>query len=581
MNVLLPGLVEESDILLDEIDNLVSETENTYTELIIDNSIKDLALLGKQLFQWLDGDDKCRFSNAVVSQAISLYLDFKDLPGLRRLPWELLWHNGIFLAENEFRPFTPVRVVSTIKYAFIRENRPLRILFMVASPEDQNPVLNFEAEEKMILEATSENSLPVSSSFNNTTCFGDSPGFKIELVVEESGSLKGLVDCMKAYPPAYFDVFHLTGHADVLDDEEPIFALEDDCGFTHLASAADLAKAFGGIWPKLIFLSGCKTGMEAGQGYLPSLCEALVEAGAPAVLGWALPVEEKSAGFAAASLYGSLSAGQRIDEAVAHARRKLLQENSPYWSLLRLYANATPLAEPVTCPGTAGRHKIKAMPVHDVFLDARNQVPVCPREKFIGRRRVIQRCMRAIKSVKKDDNYFDGVLLYGMGGLGKSSLAARLCDRMHDYKIIVLSGRIDEQSFWLGVKESLLKSPSDTSKTSSLVDKETSIKLRLQQLFDIILAGCPALFVLDDFEKNLEPDGNGAFKLMSGIDAILAELLTSNRNANNGSSVVVTSRYRFNPPGSFNLYEESLESLKGILGFVHTTLLFLENKLFH
>ena len=207
---------------------------------------------------------------------------------------------------------------------------------MACSPEDVEPVLDFEAEERMILEACSKE--------RND----------IELLVEESGSLEGLTEQVISFNEGYFDVFHMTGHAGI-DGKKPVFLMEDDFGYKKLASAADIARAFRGNWPRLIFLSGCQTGQAVDDG-LPSLCEELVGEGAPAVLGWSLPVGDKVAAQVAAELYQHLSSGIRVDEAVARARQKLLEEEakgdseekSVFWHLLCLYTNATPLSEILT-----------------------------------------------------------------------------------------------------------------------------------------------------------------------------------------------------------------------------------------
>ena len=86
-------------------------------------------------------------------------------------------------------------------------NRPLRVLFMAASPEGVKPVLNFEAEESAILKATRNRS--------------------IELIVEESGTLEGVQFMVESFGQGYFDVFHLSGHADVRQDV-PHFIMEND-----------------------------------------------------------------------------------------------------------------------------------------------------------------------------------------------------------------------------------------------------------------------------------------------------------------------------------------------------------------
>lgn len=284
-----------------------------------------LGELGGRLFQWLDGAGE-GWLTRLKDRPLSLHVDVEE--GLRHLPWELLFDTGRgFLGGSPIHPFTPVRRVTAARQAAPVTNRPLRVLFMAASPLDLEPVLRFEHEESLILSATGR--------------------YPTELVVEESGSLTGLGERVQTFGAGHFDVAHLSGHAKLIDGE-PAFLMADDVGRRAPAGAEDLARAFAGQWPRLVFLSGCSTGRAPDQGRLPSLCEALVRAGAPAVLGWALPVGDQAASDAAAKLYEQLALGKGIDEAVARARQRLLEKGSPYWHLLRLYADATPFVPLVT-----------------------------------------------------------------------------------------------------------------------------------------------------------------------------------------------------------------------------------------
>src|SRR5262249_35399867 len=208
----------------------------------------------------------------------------------------------------------------------------------------------------------------------------------------------------------YFDVFHLSGHADVTP-EGPRFLMENDVGRRQDAPAAAIARAFLGLWPRLLFLSGCKTGQAPEQGGLLSLSEALVAAGAPAVLGWALPVGDSAASLCAAQLYGALATGTRIDEAVARARQALCEQDNPNWHLLRLYADATPLTEVVTRPSTPGRLPIQGRQASEDFLDPLGKSKVASREAFVGRRRQIQRCLKAISRPDSTGTMYKHLLL--------------------------------------------------------------------------------------------------------------------------------------------------------------------------
>jgi hypothetical protein len=129
------------------------------------------------------------------------------------------------------------------------------------------------------------------------------------------------------------------------------------------------------------------------------------------------------------------------------ARLRLFEERISDWHLLRLYVNATPLDGMVTAPRTPKRARLHVREAASEFLDAGTKVEVCKREFFVGRRRSIQRCLRTLQSREGEEQYAEGVLLHGMGGLGKSSLAARLCERMPGYKRIVFVGALDELGF--------------------------------------------------------------------------------------------------------------------------------------
>ncbi len=120
---------------------------------------------------------------------------------LGHLPWELLHDGQGFLAERGIQPIRLMRSRSTDAQP---ANRPLRLLFMATSPEDVQPVLDYEREEATILEATRQQ--------------------PIDLVVEESGSVSQLKNLVDSFDDDHFDRLshhrprhHRRGHAAVLD----------------------------------------------------------------------------------------------------------------------------------------------------------------------------------------------------------------------------------------------------------------------------------------------------------------------------------------------------------------------------
>jgi hypothetical protein len=307
--------------------------------------------LGRALHQWLDGPQGW-LRSGLRNGETTLLLDLagpaeaQDLnPATRELvqklahlPWELLHDGKVFLAE---RGVAPIRVMHSRKASTDNANRPLRLLFMATSPEDVAPVLAYENEEATILEATR-----------------DQP---IHLVVEESGSVSQLENLAASFGKGYFDIFHLTGHG-FLNNDTPYFVTENDHGRAEYTTVDQLAQAFGHRWPRLIFLSGCHTAQAPAAGMVPSMAHALVNSGAGAVLGWALPVYDDTGIFAATELYRALATGATLQEAVADARRNMLrtflqQPTQPYsdWHLLRIYQASPDTPALVTPLMTKGR----------------------------------------------------------------------------------------------------------------------------------------------------------------------------------------------------------------------------------
>jgi len=78
------------------------------------------------------------------------------------------------------------------------------------------------------------------------------------------------------------------------------------------------------------------------------------------------------------------------------------------------------------------------------FLDkAALRVPVATAHQFVGRRRQAQEILRAFR-----DPQHAGVLLWGMGSLGKSSLAARIANRLPSHQTRVVFEHYDASAIF-------------------------------------------------------------------------------------------------------------------------------------
>lgn len=520
------------------VDRFVKRVEQGYRA-----ASPDLRSLGADLFQWIDGPSERWLARSREGQRpILLHIDCDER--LRSLPWELLF-DETFLAVDPINPVMPVRLASSrIDEASPPANRPLRIAFMASSPTNVQPELAFESEEATILAA--------------------SPRL-VDVVVEESGSLAGLGGVFEHFGNDHFDVLHLSGHA-TIDPHGPRLLMEDDLGKRVDVSADELTETVEHRWPPLTFLSACHTAGATTGGEAASMSESLVAAGASAVVGWGLPVGDYSATKLASALYGALASGSSLEWAVTRARRELYTERSPYWHLLRLYTDSTPLAAYVTPPNAKDRIQLRTRPVSELFLDANGHVRVAGADGFVGRRRLLQRTLHALRSPDAADDAHV-IVLHGMGGLGKSTVAARVVERLRPtHRHAAWFGKLDATEFRLGDPASQLGL--DRTRTREINELLSSSDLAFADQIRLILDGplssIPVVFVFDDFENgNLDADGAGGHICTPAARELLESLARAIQQTSSPSRVLVTSRFEFPLAGVRSCFE-SLDPLAGV-----------------
>ncbi len=498
--------------------------------------------LGEKLFRFLDGDARhlARALNDANLQGEALQVYLRTCKETADWPFELLARQGKFLLPRELHL---VRWVSDWGRGkqISPQNRQLKFLFMACSALDVKPVLDYEGEEDAIFKATER--------------------LAIEMEVEASGSLEGLRDRLVM---EQYDVVHLSGHADIASNGSPFFIMEDEFGNKQEVNPGELwNEALINNPPRLLFLSGCRTGETPGgdeSTEAMSFAHLLVEQhNVPAVLGWGRKVNDRQAILAEKTLFHELSRGKSILEAVQRVRYEL-RENLPAgktntWLLLRLFSGGVAL-NAIVEKGQCWQPKPRMLKIIS-FKNSRVQVLA---EGFIGRRRQMQIALRSLKQ----DYYKVGVLLLGTAGLGKSCLAGKICERFSDHTEIIVQGKLDSISLAAALKDAFIMS--QDKKGSAISAQPMEMKDKLARLCADSFKKQRYLILLDGFDQNIEGAEKGhPGPLASEAAELLKVLLHYLPFSGKMTQLIITSRY------GFSLTQQSRDLVEGRLEKVMLT----------
>ncbi len=396
-------------------------------------------------------------------------------------------------------------------------------MFMAAEPEGATR-LDHDREEAGILRATER--LP------------------LHLRVEESGCLDFLVPRLAA--EGTIEALHLSCHGTVRDGE-PSLMLEDAKGFERQTRPADLVAALGERRPPLVFLSACRT---AERTATPSLAMRLIRAGVANVVGWDGSVFDDSATAFAHSFYEGLGRHQSIPYAAARARSDLpgawrQDRQHPagmHWHLARLYLGPAG-GGAVAAAGKPARPLPKNTGYRE-FLDKEGKVPVASARAFVGRRRQAQKVLRAF-----DDQRHAGVLIHGIGRQGKSSLAARLANRLARHRAAVVFEHYHAHQILQKVLD-VLPADAQLELARRWRDEVVRTPSCLEQALSAALArftpDAPLLLIVDDLEQILEtPEAGRDVLVKERYRPTLAAVIRAFRKDPGPSHLLLTSRYRF------------------------------------
>ena len=326
--------------------------------------------------------------------------------------------------------------------------------------------------------------------------------------------------------------------------------LEDDRGAARAVTAAELVEEAipPGQMPPVVCLSACYTDAPSEAG-APSLAAGLVEHGASVVVGTETSVTDWYATALFARVYQELAQSAAVPDvvaAVADARRivqlQLASSTHPResqlagldeWSVVTVLAatGATKVFDPAV---------VEPVPHRD-----RGSVAGLLQRgygEFVGRRRE-QRTLPVALAGRE----VSGVVLHGIGGVGKTTLAAELVRHLGFPAVAVCRGELSVDDVFTEVTGALRRHLALRGGQEQLlraVDYAGRRDERWQDRFVVlreqVLSQVPVLVVLDNFEDNLT---DRAIR-----DETLAGVLAAWAGEPGESRLLITSRYPFALP---------------------------------
>lgn len=324
--------------------NLLITTDNEGLQLITDTTqyANNLIEFGQKLYQALFiGSLKESWSKAQAiahnqKQILRLRLGLKEAR-LLALPWEVM--NAAHADDDEFQSLTTGIETSFSRYhskthgtaaAPSMEDvheQPLKILMVLASPEDQDRLeLKQEAEHlRSELEKESPADIP-----------------PLELTILDNPGRQELTEILEQ---GQYQVFHYAGHSNLGYFGGDIYLVNRTTGLTEPFAGDDLAGLLANNGVQFAIFNSCHgaDGIPQSQPQELSeknLAQALVRRGIPAVLAMSAQIPDQVALTFTRLLYRNLHQGYPIDFSLGRVRQGLISaygSDQLYWALPVLY----------------------------------------------------------------------------------------------------------------------------------------------------------------------------------------------------------------------------------------------------
>lgn len=401
---------------------------------------------------------------AALPPATSVLFDIEP-PPLRRLPWELLWHDGdhraLFLDTE--RPICRGRLDPALPPA--GTDWPVRMLVVVGALDDDKDALPQPEVERIWRNLAGREA-------------------DVDLLVRRRPRRADLVAEIRTFQP---HILHFIGHGGAVDegnaDSDAYLELDSDTpGAKQAWTATDIRNDLSQVRGlRLVFLNACRTSA-AGMNGLWTVADAFLKCGVAAVVSMRAEVTGADAHLAATAFYAALAEGKPVDVAAAMARQRIDQENGGSlkrreWGALCLQVQTLPAAVLSLDGGVPARQR-KFVKLH--LASALHKV-----NNFINR---VPERRATWQSVRREDEP-RLVAIVGESKVGKTALAQLLLVRcaLTDWSIRYVNLMQDREQNFLRVLQ-LLRSGSPLSANGNGGGDETADPLLVEALPDDLFA---------------------------------------------------------------------------------------------
>lgn len=415
---------------------------------------------------------------------------------------------------------------------------PLKMLFITALPEnldERGKMLQIEEEQTRLIRA-----------IGALEATGDKePKIVIEFL--ENASLSELD---KALHARQHDIVHISGHgAYHAATNKGVLYFENEDGDEEQVSGAALGETLRKHQcVKLLILSACETAIAGSEG---GVIEQVAAYGVSSIVAMRFAVTDDGAKVFTTELYTQLAKGLSLTRALAYAREALHEdiaqrrEQAPHilhiaeWFTPVVYQNQA-LGALIDVKEEYNEALLKNFYPPSSFLKTRQSRLIG--EGFIGRKRYLIQLRQAFRAGRH-------VCLYGLGGLGKTTLAEAFAHNYDNHSYSTLVFRKDHQINEAYILQALNKrfakiNPELAEQIQQAIDDpQTEVQDKLQLLIDNYLQGRKTILIFDNAE-DVQTDEGGAYQRSIGSESLSAFLRHLCANTPPNCHILFTTRYK-------------------------------------